>query len=74
MEPSLDDPWAELAVVKPLGAGYAVYSNPVLGVSPLAEFQGDEADNLFSYLFSGRWAAPPWSRAAFSATGSFNAS
>lgn len=55
MEPSLDDPWAELAVVNPLGAGYAVCSNPVLGVSPLAEFQGGEADNLFSYLFSGRW-------------------
>ncbi len=55
MEPSLDDPWAELAVVKPLGAGYSLNSNWVAGISPLAEFEGDEADSLFSYLFSGRW-------------------
>ena len=44
-----------LAVVKPLGAGYSVNSNWVAGVSPLAEFEGDEADSLISYLFSGRW-------------------
>ncbi len=55
MEPSLDDPWAELAVVKPLGAGYSINSNRVLGVSPLAQFEGDEADNLISYLLSGRF-------------------
>ena len=55
MEPSLDDPWAELAVVKPLGAGYSVNSNWIAGVSPLAHFEGDEADSIISYLFSGRW-------------------
>ena len=55
MEPSLDDPWAELTVVKPLGVGYSINSNPVFGVSTLAEFEGEEADQLFSYLFSGRW-------------------
>ncbi|MCC7280661.1 MAG: acetoacetate decarboxylase family protein [Chromatiaceae bacterium] len=55
MEPSLDDPWAELTVVKPLGVGYSILSNPVFGVSTLAEFEGEEADKLFSYLFSGRW-------------------
>ena len=55
MEPSLDDPWAELPVVKPVSAGYAVYSNPVLGTSVAAEFEGDEADKLFPYLFAGRW-------------------
>jgi acetoacetate decarboxylase len=55
MEPSLDDPWAELVVVKPLGAGYSVNSNWIPGVSTLAEFEGDEADSLISYLFSGRW-------------------
>ena len=55
MEPSLDDPWAELVVVKPLGAGYSVNSNWVAGTSPIAEFEGDEADSLISYLFSGRW-------------------
>ncbi len=55
MEPSLDDPWAELTVVKPLGAGYSINSNSVLGVSTLAEFEGDEADGLISYLFAGRW-------------------
>ena len=55
MEPSLDDPWAELTVVKPLGVGYGILSNPVFGVSTLAEFTGEEADKLFSYLFSGRW-------------------
>lgn len=55
MEPSLDDPWAELSVVKPLGAYYSVNSNRVAGVTPLAEFEGDEADSLISYLFSGRY-------------------
>lgn len=55
MEPSLDDPWAELSVVKPLGAGYSINSNRVLSTSPLAQFEGDEADSLISYLLSGRW-------------------
>jgi acetoacetate decarboxylase len=55
MEPSLDNPWAEITVVKPLGAAYSVNSNWVAGVTPLAEYEGDEADNLISYLFSGRW-------------------
>jgi len=55
MEPSLDDPWSELVVVKPLGAGYSVNSNWIAGISPLAQFEGDEGDNLISYLFSGRW-------------------
>jgi acetoacetate decarboxylase len=55
MEPSLDDPWAELAVVKLLGAGYSVNSNWIAGISPLAQFEGDEGDGLISYLFSGRW-------------------
>lgn len=55
MEPSLDDPWAELAVVKPLGAGYSINSNWVAGLTRLAEFQGSEADGLISYLFAGRW-------------------
>jgi acetoacetate decarboxylase len=55
MEPSLDDPWAELTVVKLLGAGYSINSNWVAGLSTLAQFEGDEADSLFSYLFSGRW-------------------
>jgi len=55
MEPSLDDPWAELVVVKPLGAAYSINSNWVPSVSPIAQFEGDEADNLISYLFAGRW-------------------
>ena len=55
MAPSLDDPWAEIEVVKLLGAGYSVNSNPVLGVSVLAQFEGEEADRLMPYLFSGRW-------------------
>ena len=55
MEPSLDDPWAELSVVKPLGAAYSINSNCDVRVSHLAQFEGGEADNLISYLFSGRW-------------------
>lgn len=55
MEPSLDDPWAELAVVKPLGASYSISSNSVAGLAPLARFEGEEADALMPYLFSGRW-------------------
>jgi len=55
MEPSLDNPWAEITMVKPLGAAYSVNSNRVAGVTPIVEFEGDEADSLMSYLFSGRW-------------------
>lgn len=55
MQPSLDDPWAELSVVRPLGAAYSVNSNRDLRVSRLAQFEGDEADSLISYLLSGRW-------------------
>jgi len=55
MEPSLDDPWAELSVVKPLMAGWGVYDNPVLGSSLLEEFEGEAADKLFPYLFAGRF-------------------
>lgn len=55
MEPSLDDPWAELTVVKPLGAAYSINSNWVRSVSGIAELEGEEADSLISYLFTGRW-------------------
>lgn len=55
MQPSLDDPWAELSLVKPLGAAYSINSNRDLRVSPLAQFEGEEADRLISYLLSGRW-------------------
>ncbi len=55
MEPSLDDPWAELGVVKPRGGGYSVNSNWVKNVSRIAQFEGQEADALFSYVFAGRW-------------------
>jgi acetoacetate decarboxylase len=55
MEPSLDDPWSELVVVKPLGAAYSINSNRVPGVHVLATFEGKEADGLFSYLFTGRY-------------------
>ncbi len=48
-------PVGRALVVKPLGAGYSINSNWVAGVTPLAEFEGDEADSLISYLFSGRW-------------------
>ena len=55
MEPSLDDPWAELTVVTPLGAAYNINSNRVSSVSRIARFEGDEADALMPYLFTGRW-------------------
>jgi len=55
MEPSLDDPWSELVVVKPLGAAYSINSNWVRGQDTLATFEGKESDDLFSYLFAGRY-------------------
>jgi acetoacetate decarboxylase len=55
MEPSLDDPWAELVVVKPVGAAYSINSNRVSSVSRIARFEGGEADGLIPYLFAGRW-------------------
>ncbi|WP_395707930.1 hypothetical protein [Reyranella sp.] len=38
-----------------LVSSYSSNSNRVLGVSHLAQFDGDEADGLISYLLSGRW-------------------
>ena len=55
MEPSLDDPWAELAVVRPIGAAYSINSDRVADISRIAQLEGDQADALISYLFSGRW-------------------
>lgn len=55
MEPSLDDPWAELEVVKPIGAAWSINSNWAPNLNVLAQYEGDEADSLISYLFSGRW-------------------
>jgi acetoacetate decarboxylase len=55
MEPSLDDPWAELAVVRPIGAAYSINSDTVAHISRIAQREGDQADALISYLFSGRW-------------------
>jgi acetoacetate decarboxylase len=55
MESSLDDPWAELPVVRPLGAGYSINSNWIADISPLAHFESHEGDSLISYLFTGRW-------------------
>lgn len=55
MEPSVDDPWSEMAVVRPLGAAYSKNSNGLFGVAPIAQFEGEEADGLISYLFTGRW-------------------
>jgi len=55
MEPSLDDPWSELIVVKPLGAAYSINSNWIRGTDALATFEGKESDGLFSYLFAGRF-------------------
>lgn len=71
MEPSLDDPWAELAVVKLLGAGYSVNSNRVAGISLLKQFEGDEADSLISYLFSGRWDRSTLVKGRFQRYGQF---
>ncbi len=55
MEPSLDDPWAELSVVKPLWMTYGVHSEGPSEVAELARLEGDEAEGLSSYLFAGRW-------------------
>ena len=55
MEPSLDDPWSELVVIKPLGAAYSINSNWVRGMHVLARFEEKESDDLFSYLFAGRY-------------------
>ena len=52
MEPSLDDPWSELCVMKPLGAAYSINSNWVANLSPIGQFEGDKADALISYLFA----------------------
>jgi len=55
METSLDDPWAELAVVKPLSAAYFISNDRIRGMHKLATLEGKESDDLFSYLFAGRY-------------------
>jgi acetoacetate decarboxylase len=55
MEPSLDDPWAELKVVKPGAAAYVLRSEGAATVSELARLKGEQADNLASYLLTGRY-------------------
>lgn len=55
MEPSLDDPWAELSVVKPPAASYGVHSEGPAQLLELARLDGDKANRLVPYLFSGRF-------------------
>ncbi len=55
MEPSLDDPWAELSVAKPPAATYGVHSEGRAQLLELARLDGDKAERLVSYLFSGRF-------------------
>ena len=55
MEPSLDDPWAELSVAKPPAATYGAHSEGSAQLLELARLDGDKADRLVSYLFSGRF-------------------
>ena len=46
MELSIDDPWVELSVVRPLGAAYSINSNWVPSISLLAEFEGSACKEL----------------------------
>ncbi|EED9866627.1 acetoacetate decarboxylase family protein [Escherichia coli] len=53
LQPSIDDPWAELEVVKPLGASYCKYSISMYDSEVLADL---DAEKYAPYLFA-RWDA-----------------
>jgi acetoacetate decarboxylase len=52
LQPSLEDPWAELEVVEVLGAGYSQNSTALTNVELVEEINAGE---IMSYLFSGRF-------------------
>lgn len=55
LQSSIDDPWAEVPVVRVLGAGWAKSDNWVNSLTPLYRYTDTEAVNAMQYLFSGRY-------------------
>ena len=55
MQSSIDDPWAEVPVVRALGAGWSKSDNWVNSLTTLYKYKDDEALDAMQYLFSGRY-------------------
>lgn len=55
MEPSLDDPWAQIPIRTVLSAGWMKSDNWVEGLTKIYEYPDDAADDAMQYLFTGRW-------------------
>ncbi len=55
LQSSIDDPWAEVPVVRSLGAGWAKSDNWVNSLTTLYKYKDGEALDAMQYLFSGRY-------------------
>ncbi len=52
---SIDDPWAEIPVVRVLGAGWSKSDNWVKRLTTLYHYKDSETMDIMQYLFSGRY-------------------
>jgi len=52
---SVDDPWAEIPVVRVLGGAHSINSNRVTDVYELKAYTDEEAREAMCYLYSGRY-------------------
>lgn len=55
MGSSIDDPWAEIPVVRVLSGAYSINSNRVTDVYKLKAYTDEEAAEAMCYLYSGRY-------------------
>ncbi len=55
LQSSIDDPWAEVPVVRVLGAAWAKSDNWVTGLTPLYQYSDEQAADAMQYLFTGRY-------------------
>lgn len=56
MKPSINDPWAELAVLEPLGAAWSNFDLGVLGCQKQVAVEG--IDEIIPHLIAGRYDSP----------------
>lgn len=55
MQPSIDDPWAEVPISEIVSAGWMRSDNWVESLTKIYEYPASDIDETMRYLFSGRW-------------------
>lgn len=55
MGSSMDDPWAEVPVIRVLGGAYSINSNRVANTYELKAYADEEAMEVMRYLYTGRY-------------------